>query len=105
MKILFDQGTPVPLRAFLSAHEVITAYEAGWSTVNNGELLKVAEKNGYAVIVTTDQNLKYQQNLRERKIAVVVLCSTSWPRIREVVGGIVSAIESIEPNSYLELEV
>lgn len=81
MNILFDQGVPVPLRAFLSAHEVTTAHEAGWATVNNGELLKAAERNRYAVLVTTDQNLEYQQNLRERKIAVMVLCSTSWPRM------------------------
>ena len=105
MNILFDQGVPVPLRAFLSAHEVTTAHEAGWSTVNNGELLKAAERNRYAVLVTTDQNLKYQQNLRERKIAVMVLCSTSWPRIREQTDRIVDAIETIKPNAYIEIEI
>ncbi len=63
MKILFDQGTPVPLRRHLSGHDVTTAYEAGWSNLANGDLLRVAEQAGFQVLVTTDQNLRYQQNL------------------------------------------
>ena len=82
MKILFDQGTPVPLRRQLTGHNVTTAYELGWSDLSNGALLKAAEEAGFQVLITTDQNLRYQQNLRERRIAIVVLRSTSWPRIR-----------------------
>ena len=63
MRILFDQGTPVPLRQSLTHHEVTTAYERDWSTLKNGELLDTAEKQGFEVLVTTDSNLKYQQNL------------------------------------------
>jgi hypothetical protein len=81
MKILFDQGTPVPLRRHLTGHSVTTAYEQGWSNLSNGELLKAAEEAGYQLLVTTDQNIRYQQNLRERQMAIVVLLSTSWPRI------------------------
>lgn len=79
MKILFDQGTPVPLRQFLKGHTVKKAYEKGWSTLANGDLLLEAEKADYQLFVTTDQNLRHQQNLRERQIAIVVLLSTSWP--------------------------
>ena len=81
MRVLFDQGIPIPLRKHLAAHQVVTTFELGWNTLKNGELLQKAEESGFSVLVTTDQNLRYQQNLRGRKIAVVVLTTTSWPRI------------------------
>ena len=84
MKILFDQGTPVPLRRYLRPHMIDTTAERGWSTVTNGELLNLAEQEGYAVVVTTDQNLRYQQNLIERKLGIVVLMSASWPGFSEL---------------------
>ena len=71
MRILFDQGTPVPLRRSLAGHEVVTAYEAGWSTLQNGDLLAAAEGAGIDLVVTTDRNLQYQQNIRGRKLAIV----------------------------------
>jgi hypothetical protein len=79
---------------------VSTAYELGWSTLNNGELLAAAEGNGFEVFVTTDTNLAYQQNLSNRKIAIVVLTTTSWPRIQKSVAAIVIAIDAARPNSY-----
>ena len=77
-----------------------TAYELGWSTLKNGELLAAADSNGFEVFVTTDTNLAYQQNLSYRKIAIVVLSTTSWPRIQKSVAAIVSAIDAARPNSY-----
>ena len=77
-----------------------TAYELGWSTLKNGELLAAAEGNGFDVFVTTDTNLAYQQNLSNRKIAIVVLSTTSWPRIQKSVAAILSAIDVATPNSY-----
>ena len=59
MRVLFDQGTPVPLRRLLLEHEVETAYERGWSNLQNGQLIASAEAAGFAVFVTTDRNLKY----------------------------------------------
>ncbi|MEA5451008.1 hypothetical protein VB780_20690 [Leptolyngbya sp. CCNP1308] len=82
MRILFDQGSPVPLRCFLIGHEVVTAYEKDWAKLCDGELLDAAEVEGFEVFVTTDQNLQHQQNLSARKLAIVVLNTTSWPRIR-----------------------
>ena len=103
MKVLFDQGTPVPLREFLSGHEVSTAYELGWSALRNGELLAMAEAGGFQVFVTTDNNLRYQQNLQERGIAIVVLSTTSWPRIRLRVEDIKLAIDQAPASGFYEV--
>jgi len=103
MQVLFDQGTPVPLRRYLSFHTVSTVFEKGWSTMQNGDLLRAAEREGFEVLVTTDQNLKYQQNLRERQTAVVVLMTTSWPVIERKVNEVVGAIDSVKPGDYREV--
>ena len=105
MKILFDQGTPVPLRGSLLDHKVDTVYERGWSTLANGNLLDTAEREGYNLLVTTDRNLRYQQNLTNRQIAIVVLLSTSWPRIQKHQDEIRNAIDTIVPGAYLEIEI
>jgi hypothetical protein len=105
MRVLFDQGTPVPLRQHLSAHQVSTAYELGWGTLSNGELLKQAESQGFEVLVTTDQNLRHQQNLAQRRIAIVVLTSTSWPRIQNVARRVVDAVDGSKPNGYIEIAI
>ena len=103
MRILFDQGTPVPLRRSLTGHDVATAYELGWSTVTNGDLIRLAEQEGYELLITTDTNLRYQQNLKGRSIAILVITTTSWPRIRQVTERIVAAIAMINRGSYEEL--
>lgn len=105
MKILFDQGTPVPLKRFLPDHNVTTAYEEGWSDLTNGALLNAAEEAGYQIFITTDQNLRYQQNLGQRKIAVVILLSTSWPRIRLRVDDISEAISGVKVGDFLEIPI
>ena len=78
MKILFDQGTPAPLRGALTAHQVSTAHEMGWSELDNGRLLAAAEET-FDVLVTTDRNLRHQQSMTGRRLAVLVLPTTSWP--------------------------
>ena len=105
MRILFDQGTPEPLRHSLTHHEVSTAYERGWSKLKNGELLDAAEREDFAVFVTTDSNLKYQQNLDTRRIAIVVLTSPSWPRIQRAFASIVRAVDGASMGSYSEVEI
>ena len=89
MKLLFDQGTPVPLRYHLPDHIVETAYEKGWSHLANGEFLTRAEAEGFDMLITTDQNLRYQQNLMSWKISIVVLLTTSWPRIKNHIDTVV----------------
>jgi predicted nuclease of predicted toxin-antitoxin system len=78
MRILFDQATPVPLRAYLSGHTVSTAAERGWDELRNGDLLTAAENAGFEVLVTTDKNMQYQQNLSTRRVAIVVLGKGNW---------------------------
>ncbi len=103
MKVLFDQGTPVPLRRYLRSHEVTTAYELGWSTLQNGSLISQAEAAGFDVLVTTDKNWKYQQNLSERSLAIVVLLSTSWPKIQAKVSEVVVGVDGATKGSYTEV--
>lgn len=105
MKILFDQGVPVPLRRHLPEHQVDTAYGQGWSELRNGTLLDRAEEEGYHLMVTTDQNLRNQQNLESRKLAIVVLLAASWPQIRQHVDSICAAIEQAESGTYAEVEI
>lgn len=105
MRILFDQGTPVPLRRFLSGHDVATAYERGWSSVTNGDLIRLAEQEGFELLITTDTNLRVQQNLQGRSLTILVLTTTSWPRIRQATGSIEAAIRGVEPGSYQELVI
>ncbi len=105
MRVLFDQGTPVPLRRYLSGHLVETAYERGWSQLANGDLLTCAEREGYEVLVTTDRNLRYQQNLAERRLAIVVLLSTSWPRIQSETDRIRAVVDGIQPGGYEEVSI
>ena len=103
MLVLFDQGTPEPLRHFLQGHSVDTAYERGWSALSNGDLLKAAEDAFYDVFITTDQNLRYQQNLTGRRLAILVLPTTRWPVIKQHVTEIAEAVGSIQAGQFHEL--
>jgi len=102
VRIIFDHGVPVPLRGFLPEREVLTAYEMGWSGLENGELLRLAEDD-FEVLVTTDQSLRYQQNLTGRRLAILVLPTTSWPTIRRHVTQVANAIAALRPGDYREI--
>ena len=102
MRIVFDQGTPEPLRRALSGHSVATAFELGWSSLANGDLLREAEVQ-FDLLITTDQYLRYQQNLSGRRLAILVLPTTSWPEIREHEAEIVAAVNSLKAGEYREL--
>jgi hypothetical protein len=103
VRVLFDQGTPAPLRHALTGHVVETAFERGWSQLKNGELIAAAEQAGFEVFFTTDKNLKYQQNLANRSMAIVVLQTTSWPRIQRVLSEVVAAVNAAGSGSYSEV--
>jgi hypothetical protein len=104
VRILFDQGTPAPLRNYLAGHEASTAAEMGWSTLSNGELLDAAEKK-FDVLVTTDQALKTQQDLSRYKLAIVVLPFASWPRLQSQVEQIAARISQIRSGEYCEIKI
>jgi len=103
MNILFDQGTPVPLRQSLVPHDVDTAAELGWSELENGDLLREAESKSYDILITTDQNLKYQQNLTGRTIAILVLRTTAWPVIRLHLDKISKRVDVLKSGDYVEI--
>jgi len=105
VRILFDQGTPVPLRKLLSSHQVETTFERGWNTLSNGDLLAAAERDGFEIFVTTDKNIRNQQNLGGLRIAVVVLSSTSWPRIQKAAAAVKQAIDAGLPGSFREVDI
>lgn len=103
MKILFDQGTPVPLRRALPGHDVSTAYEVGWSAITNGELLAAAEAAGFAAIVTTDKHIRHQQSFAGRQFGILVLPTTDWSRIRSNATRVAEALAAIRPGTVVEV--
>jgi hypothetical protein len=105
VKVFFDECVPRPLRKLLAAHEIWTAQEMGWGRLKNGALIAHAGQSGFDVFVTSDQNLKYQQNLQRNKIALLVLSTNFWPALRENHAGIATALETIRQGEYRELVV
>jgi hypothetical protein len=105
MRIIFDQATPLPIRPHLDRHTVRTAAQQGWDKFKNGELLTAAEEAGFDLLLTTDKNMRYQQNLQSRKIAVVVLGQQQWPPLRPHIQLVVDAINAATPGSYVALSV
>jgi len=105
MLILFDQGTPVGIRESLHGHVIKTAQEQGWNRLLNGELLREAEEAGFDVLLTTDKNLVYQQNLSERKIAIVVLGGSRWSLIERVLDRVIAAVDAAKPGTYNLIEI
>jgi hypothetical protein len=103
MKILFDQGTPAPLRRPPAPHHVSTAFEMGWAEMENGELLAAAERV-FDAFITTDKNLRHQQNLSGRKLAVLVLPTTSWPEIQKHIPSVSGAVNALKPGDFVELK-
>lgn len=105
MRILFDHNTPRPLRRYLTEHSVDTAREKGWAEFRNGNLLDNAEREGYEIMITADQSMRYQQNMDHRQMAVVVLLSNRWPDVQLKIGEIRSALEGLGPGEIREISV
>ena len=93
---------PQPLRRFLAEFEISTAQEMGWGRVKNGELLKRAE-GVFDAFLTADQQLKYQQNLAGRQLAILVLSTNRWPNVKANTAQIIAAIQALKPGDYVEL--
>ncbi len=105
MRILFDNGVPRPVASALQAHVVEEARTRGWDSLTNGDLLRAAEAAGFEVMVTTDRNIAYQQNLSGRRIALVVLTTPAWPSIRPRLTAITMAVDAATPGSYCEVDI
>jgi hypothetical protein len=105
MRILFDNGTPRGVASALEGHAVEEARSHGWDTLRNGELLDAAEAAGFDVLVTTDRNLRYQQNLAGRQLAVVVLGKGRWRLIKVRLPEIAAAVNAATPGRFSEVEI
>lgn len=105
MRILFDNSVPRGLARFLRGHSVEEARACGWEELANGDLIDAAEQAGFALMVTADKNIRYQQNLNDRRIALVVLEHSQWPMVRLIGEKIAAAINAAEPGSYVEVDV
>jgi hypothetical protein len=103
MRILFDQGTPAPLRRALTGHVVSTAYEMGWAQLSNGALLRAAEAQ-FDALITTDRSLRYQQSIAGLRLAILVLPTTNWPNIHVHEAAVVTAIDALRAGDVVELD-
>ena len=105
MKVLFDANTPAPLARCLRGHQVTRAEELGWKGLDNGALLDAAERAGFDVLLTCDQNVRYQQNLTGRRLAIVILSTNHWPSLRPVASRIATAIDFAQPGQVVRMDI
>jgi len=106
LRILFDHNVPVGVRSFLAKHEVRTTVEMNWPPqLENGELIEAAESAAFDVLVNSDQNIRFQQNLAGRKLALVVLGSNIWPIVRNYRSEIAAGVVSAHPGSSEFIEM
>jgi hypothetical protein len=105
MLILFDHSTPAPLASYLTGHIVTKAKDRGWDRLSNGDLLAEAERAGFDVLLTADNNMRYQQNLTGRRIALVVLSTPQWPLVRLHIEKIAVALDTATHGSYAEVAI
>ena len=102
MKVLLDECVPSPLRKVLSNHQVVTIDELGWKGIKNGALVAKAVGR-FDALITADKNLRYQQNLSARGIAILELPTNHWPTLRRYVSEIQRALDALKPNEYVTL--
>ena len=105
MKILFDANTPAPLTRFLRGHEEVGAYELGRQGLENGALLQAAEQARFDLLLTCDQNVRYQQNFTTRKLALVILTSNHWPALKGIAARIATAVDFVPTGQMVRIDV
>lgn len=105
MRVLFDNGTPRGVAAALAGHHVEEARAHGWDALKNGELLAAAEAAGFDVFVTTDRNIRYQQNLTGRKLAIVVLSKARWKLIKLKLDVIAATVTAMTSGGFSEIDI
>ena len=100
MKVLLDENLDHGLRTLLGQHDVVTVTYMGWTGLQNGELLRIAEDNGIEVLLTGDQTLAYEQNLTGRRLAIVALSAIQLPILKQNLPKIIAAIDNAAPGSF-----
>ena len=105
MRILLDECVPRPLKRELNDYEIRTVVEMGWSGKKNGELLQLMSQEGFTILLTTDQNLRYQQNLQQAGVAVVVLVAPSnrLPDLVPLIPEVRNVLGAIAPGKVIEV--
>jgi hypothetical protein len=101
LRILLDENLPAALSRLIAGHHVTPAFEMGWGGISNGDLIAAAEAEGFEVLITADQNIRYQQNLTGRRLILIVLSTNIWPIIRANPGPILAAVEGGRPGGYV----
>lgn len=104
MKILVDECVPVKLVRLLAGHTFVTAQEKGWGSFKNGQLLSLAEPE-FDLFLTCDRNLQYQQNLKGRRIAILLLSTNHWPTLKRQANLVQAALGKIQPGQFLTVEI
>ena len=105
-KVLLDENLPVKIKFRLQdVCDIFTVKDMDWNALENGDLINAMEKDGFDFLITSDKNLQYQQNLAARRISIIVLTTTSWPRIQKRLGDVVSAIASAIPCGHIEITI
>lgn len=103
MNIIFDENVPLPMRQFFTGHTVSTVQFEGWAGTENGKLIELVDGK-FDVLILADKNLRYQQNLTNRKVALIELPTNRWPILKQMIPGIINAVEKIEAGSYTIIE-
>ena len=104
MKVLVDECVPLKLLRLLQKHDFITARQRGWGSYKNGRLLALAESE-FDAFLTADTNIQYQQNLRGRNIAILVLSTNHWPTLKGSSALIQETIDRLTPKAFVSLEI
>lgn len=103
MKVLLAHCVPATLRHALRFHTVVLASEMGWHGIENGELISRADDEGFDVPISSDQNIRYQQNLTGRRIALLVVLKQNWPELQPHAAKVATALDEIQPGEYRKL--
>jgi hypothetical protein len=103
MKILLDECVPVQIRDALRGHEIQSATNPQWRGLGNGELVGLAEQQEFQLIIVADKNMRYQQNMSNRSIAILELWTNHRPTLERHFQYIGATVNRILPGQYLEL--
>ena len=103
MKVILDENVPIQTARFLSGHDVTTVQREGWAGIGNGDLLNLIDGK-FDVMLLADKNLRYQQNLAARQLAILVVQTTNWPEIQKHLGPISDAVNALKPGDFTELK-
>jgi hypothetical protein len=103
VRVILDENVPIQMARFLIGHDVTTVQREGWAGIENGDLLNLVDGH-FDVMVPADKNLRYQQNLASRRIALVELPSNRWPVLERMATQIADAVNNARPGKYTSLE-